>query len=249
MSAPDGCNTAEHATRAARHPYLLRLMKCSLIFLCSLVLTTSLLAQRRAAVQRPFDAGAPRLSAEFPVSGVTYVPGSLGNRPRIAAGPHQALVIWSNGAVRVDELGHPIDSTPILSGHLPWGPQDVVWTGDEYLAVMTRWTGSKVAISLVRIGTDGHAGFPIDLETPADPNVNAAMAMNGDELAIAYTTRTNSGMYVAKALIVSRITFTVTQRLDLGAATAPMSSGRVVASLSGYLVLTPKHFNLIALHG
>lgn len=218
-------------------------MKRSLVFLCAVALTTSVLAQRRA-VQLP-----SRISAEFPVSNITYVPGAMGVRPRIAAGPHQALVIWSNGAVRVDELGHPLDPIPMISGLFPWGPQDVVWTGDEYLVVLARWIGTSVAISLVRIGTGGHTGPFIDLETPADPNVNVAMAMNGDELAIVYTTRTSSGTFVANALFVSRTTFTITHRLDLGAATASMASGRVVASPSGYLVLTPKHFDLIGLHG
>lgn len=190
-----------------------------------------------------------RISAEYPVSDVAYVHAVGGARPRIAAGPHQALVVWSKGMVRVDELGRPIDPVPIITGQSPWGPQDVVWAGDEYLVTLTRWNGSNVVLSLMRVGVEGHAGPPIDLETPADPNVYAAMAIDGDELAIAYTTLTNSGDSLAHALIVSRSTFTVTKRIELGTAAAPMSAGRVVASPSGYLVLTPKHFDLIGLHG
>jgi hypothetical protein len=190
-------------------------MKHALVLLSSFLFALSISAQRHPVVNRPLLPGSPRLSTELPVSDITYEGGSGGARPRIAAGPHQALVVWSNGAARIDASGKPLDLFPLIGR-----AQDATWNGTTYTVVIARDT----TISLVDIDTDGRVGVPIDIEHAGDPNVSVAMGGN----VIVYSTLRPEGGYSLTALVVSH--GMVEKRIPLGTSAYPMSRGRVVAS-------------------
>jgi len=205
-------------------------MKRSLALLSSLLLALSISAQRHSVVYRPQLPGSPRLSTEIPVSGITYEGDYGGDRPRIAAGPHQALVVWSHGAVRVDASGKPLDLFPLIDN-----VQDVWWNGTKYVAAILRGT----VISLVEIDTDGRVGAPVDLEETANANVRVAMDRN----VVVYSALSPEGQFSITALIVSH--GVVEKRIALGMSGFPMSRGRVVASPAGVLVLWPDNYRVI----
>lgn len=205
-------------------------MKRSLALLSSVLITLSISAQRHSVVYRPQLPGSPRLSNEIPVSGITYEGDFGGDRPRIAAGPHQALVVWPHGAVRVDASGKPLDLFPLIDN-----AQDAWWNGTKYVVAMLRGT----VISLVEIDTDGRVGIPVDLEETGNANVRVAMDGN----VVVYSALSPEGQFSLTALIVSH--GAVAKRIALGTSDFPMSRGRVVASPSGALVLWPDNYRVI----
>ena len=205
-------------------------MKRSLALLSSFLIALSVAAQRHSVVNRPRLAGSPRLSNELPVSGITYEGDFGGERPRVEAGPHQALVVWPHGAVRIGPSGKPLDVFPLIDN-----AQDVWWNGTKYVVAMLRGT----VISLVEIDTDGRVGIPVDLEETGNANVRVAMAGN----VVVYSALTPEGQHSLTALIVSQ--GAVAKRIPLGTSNFPMSRGRVVASPSGVLVLWPDNYRVI----
>jgi len=189
-------------------------MNRPLFLLSSLLLASIAFAQRHPVVDRPLLPGAARLSNEIPVSEITYEGGAGGERPRIAAGPHQALVVWSNGVVRLDASGTPLDLFPLIGAQWPYGPHDAAWNGTHYTVAVTRETATGIVISLVDVDPDGHVGPGVDIERIAFGSVNVAIAANDGELAVVYSRSLSDGGNSITALIVSH--GVVMQRLQLG---------------------------------
>jgi len=222
---------------------LSRALLVPVLFAGSLVL-----AQHRPAVQRPVDPGSARLTTELPVSDITYEGGYFGEYPRIAAGPGQALVVWSNGAVRVDESGKPLDVLPLIHGRgYPEGPQDVAWSGTRYVVATTSLSGSDLTINLTEITTDGHVLPSVEIDHPFDPNVSVALGANGDQTLVAYSVRHNDGRFDVNALLVEA--GAVVRRFTLATNTDLPFPGRVVASPYGFLVLWPRNYRFIDTSG
>ncbi len=242
-------NVSLDETRGLLVPYQTTNMSRSRFLLVPfLIATSAALAERHQAAERPIAPGAPRLTAELPVSEVTYDRGYSGDHPHIAAGPNQALVIWSNGVVRVDSNGAPLDVLPLMHGAgYPEGPQDVAWNGSSYTVATTHFDSKdNLVIGLVNVDVDGRVSPTIDLDRAANPNVRVAVAVSGERTAVVYYVARNDGNADMIALLVEK--GVVVQRITL-ATDGPWSSPRVVASPYGFLVLWIQNFRLIDSNG